>query len=62
MAWQGDLVSHSIVDFVENLIAAVLIVLAVLWVAMGLRPALVVGITGLVLVILAPSSLWRCSR
>ena len=52
MAWQGDLVSHSIVDFVRNLIAAVLIVLAVLWVAMGLRPALVVGITGLVLVIL----------
>ena len=36
----------------RNLIAAVLIVLAVLWVAMGLRPALVVGITGLVLVIL----------
>ena len=52
VAWQGDLVSHSIVDFVKNLIAAVLIVLAVLWVAMGLRPALVVGITGLVLVIL----------
>ena len=52
VAWQGDLVSHSIVDFVRNLIAAVLIVLAVLWVAMGLRPALVVGITGLVLVIL----------
>ena len=41
-----------IVDFVRNLIAAVLIVLAVLWVAMGLRPALVVGITGLVFVIL----------
>jgi multidrug efflux pump subunit AcrB len=52
VAWQGDLVSHSIADFVRNLIAAVLIVLAVLWVAMGLRPALVVGITGLVLVIL----------
>jgi multidrug efflux pump subunit AcrB len=52
VAWQGDLVSHSIVDFVRNLVAAVLIVLAVLWVAMGLRPALVVGITGLVLVIL----------
>ena len=52
VAWQGDLVSHSIVDFVKNLIAAVLIVLAVLWVAMGLRPAFVVGITGLVLVIL----------
>jgi multidrug efflux pump subunit AcrB len=52
VAWQGDLVSHSIVDFVRNLIAAVLIVLAVLWIAMGLRPALVVGITGLVLVIL----------
>lgn len=52
VAWQGDLVSHSIVDFIKNLIAAVLIVLVVLWVAMGLRPALVVGITGLVLVIL----------
>ncbi len=52
VAWQGDLVSHSIVDFVRNLVAAVLIVLAVLWIAMGLRPALVVGITGLVLVIL----------
>ncbi|HME99027.1 MAG TPA: efflux RND transporter permease subunit, partial [Terriglobia bacterium] len=52
VAWQGDLVSHSIVDFVRNLIAAILIVLAVLWIAMGLRPALVVGITGLVLVIL----------
>jgi len=52
VAWQGDLVSHSIIDFVRNLVAAVLIVLAVLWAAMGLRPALVVGITGLVLVIL----------
>ena len=52
VAWQSDLVSYSIVDFVRNLIAAVLIVLVVLWVAMGLRPALVVGITGLVLVIL----------
>src|SRR5262249_23304017 len=50
VAWQSDLVSHSIVDFVRNLCAAVLIVLVVLWVAMGLRPALVVGITGLVLV------------
>jgi multidrug efflux pump subunit AcrB len=52
VAWQSDLVSHSIVDFVRNLVAAIVIVLVVLWVAMGLRPALVVGITGLVLVIL----------
>jgi multidrug efflux pump subunit AcrB len=52
VAWQSDLVSTSIVDFVRNLVGAVVIVLVVLWVAMGLRPALVVGITGLVLVIL----------
>ena len=52
IAWQGDLVSTSIIDFVKNLIGAIVIVLIVLWVAMGLRPALVVGITGLLLVIL----------
>ncbi len=52
VAWQSDLVRTSIVDFVKNLVGAVVIVLIVLWVAMGLRPALVVGITGLLLVIL----------
>jgi multidrug efflux pump subunit AcrB len=52
VAWQGDLVSQSIKDFVVNLVEAVVIVLVVLWVAMGLRPALIVGFSGLIFVIL----------
>ncbi len=52
VAWQGDLVSQSIKDFVVNLIEAVVIVVICLWLAMGLRPSLIVGLSGLVFVIL----------
>jgi multidrug efflux pump subunit AcrB len=53
IAWQSDLVSESIAGFVINLIEAVVIVLAVLWLTMGIRPAIIIGIGGLVMVILA---------
>ena len=51
ISWQSDLVSRSIRTFVVSLIEAVAIVLVVLWLAMGLRVAAVVGIAGLVFVI-----------
>ncbi|MEE8107478.1 MAG: efflux RND transporter permease subunit [Planctomycetota bacterium] len=52
VAWQADLVDESIVGFVVNLVEAVLIVLIVLWITMGLRLAVIIGIGGLVLTIL----------
>ncbi len=52
ISWQSKLVSESIVSFMGSLALAVLIVLVVLWVAMGLRTALIVGLCGLVFVIL----------
>jgi multidrug efflux pump subunit AcrB len=53
VSWQSDLVTESIVDFMVSLAQAVGIVLIVLWVAMGLRTALIVGFGGLVFVIIA---------
>jgi multidrug efflux pump subunit AcrB len=51
VSWQSDLVSESIAAFMVSLAQAVGIVLAVLWVAMGLRTAMIVGFGGLVFVI-----------
>jgi len=61
IAWQSDLVEESIVTFMVSLAEAVAIVLVVLWLAMGLRVALIVGLCGLVFTILASflvMSLW----
>ncbi|MCZ6834602.1 MAG: efflux RND transporter permease subunit [Planctomycetota bacterium] len=52
ISWQSDQVSQSISAFLISLLQAIAIVLVVLWVAMGLRTALVVGLTGLVFVII----------
>ncbi len=52
VSWQSDLVSESIRQFMVSLAEAVAIVLVVLWIAMGLRTAMVVGMCGLVFVIL----------
>jgi multidrug efflux pump subunit AcrB len=53
ISWQGDLVTESIDAFMISLLQAVAIVLVVLWLAMGLRTALIVGVTGLVFTIVA---------
>ena len=53
IAWQADLVGESIDSFLINLLEAVLIVLAVLWVSMGLRMAIIIGLGGLVMTIIA---------
>ena len=52
VAWQSDLVSTSINEFMINLIEAVLIVLAVLWVAMGWRMAVIIGVCGLLFTVI----------
>jgi multidrug efflux pump subunit AcrB len=52
VSWQSDLVAESIRQFMISLGQAVAIVLVVLWIAVGLRTALVVGLCGLVFVIL----------
>ncbi|MFB3079513.1 MAG: efflux RND transporter permease subunit, partial [Lysobacterales bacterium] len=52
IAWQADQVEESIVGFLVNLVEAVLIVLAVLWLTMGLRMAVIIGIGGLVFTII----------
>ena len=52
VAWQADLVEESIDGFIWNLVAAVAIVLVVLFVSMGLRMAIIIGIGGLVLTII----------
>ncbi len=51
VAWQSDLVTKSIDDFMINLVEAVLIVLVVLTVAMGWRMGVIIG-AGLVVTIL----------
>jgi multidrug efflux pump subunit AcrB len=51
IAWQSDLVDASIKDFMASLIAAVVIVLVLLWFSMGRQMAVVIG-TGLILTIL----------
>ncbi|MHC4319486.1 MAG: efflux RND transporter permease subunit, partial [Planctomycetota bacterium] len=53
ISWQADLVDESISAFMISLMQAVAIVLVVLWVAMGLRTALIVGMTGLAFTIVA---------
>lgn len=61
ISWQSDLVAESIRQFMVSLAQAVVIVLVVLWVAVGLRTAVVVGMCGLVFVILSSflvMSLW----
>lgn len=52
ISWQSDQVDESIDVFVISLIESVVIVVAVLWVFMGLSTATVVGISGLLLTIL----------
>jgi multidrug efflux pump subunit AcrB len=52
VAWQSDLVSTSINEFMINLVEAVLIVVAVLWVAMGWRMAVIIGVCGLLFTVI----------
>jgi len=52
ISWQSDLVATSVNDFMISLMQAVVIVLVVLWLAMGLRTALIVGMCGLAFTII----------
>jgi multidrug efflux pump subunit AcrB len=52
VSWQSDLVDESINSFMLSLFQAVLIVLVILWIAMGRQNAIIVG-TALVMTILA---------
>ncbi|MCC9608279.1 efflux RND transporter permease subunit [Blastopirellula sp. JC732] len=52
ISWQSDQVSESIRAFMVSLIEAVAIVLALLAVTMGIRPGIIIGISGLVFPIL----------
>ena len=51
ISWQSDIVKESIDTFMINLAQAVVIVLAVLWIAIGFRSAMIVGMCGLVFTI-----------
>ena len=53
ISWQSALVQESIDTFLINLAEAVAIVLFVLWIATGLKTALIVGLCGLVFTIIA---------
>jgi multidrug efflux pump subunit AcrB len=53
ISWQSDIVAQSINDFMINLIEAIVIVLIVLAVTMGFKAGLLIGITGLLMPILA---------
>jgi len=53
ISWQGDQVRDSILAFMVNLAEAVAIVLLVLAVTMGMRVGIIIGVSGLVLAILA---------
>lgn len=53
ISWQSDQVSNAISSFIVSLALAIAIVLGVLWFSMGLRPSIVVGLTGLLMVIIA---------
>lgn len=53
ISWQSDMVSTAVSDFMISLALAIAIVLGVLWVSMGLRSSIVVGLTGLLMVIIA---------
>lgn len=52
ISWQSDQVSESIRAFMVSLIEAVAIVLALLAITMGIRPGIIIGISGLVFPIL----------
>ncbi|WP_044303787.1 efflux RND transporter permease subunit [Rhodopirellula sallentina] len=52
ISWQSDQVSESIRAFMVSLIEAVAIVLALLALTMGVRPGIIIGISGLVFPIL----------
>jgi multidrug efflux pump subunit AcrB len=53
ISWQSNLVDESINAFMVNLAQAVIIVLIVLWIAIGFRSAMVVGLCGLIFTIIA---------
>ena len=53
ISWQGDQVRDSIIAFMVNLMQAVAIVLVVLAVTMGLKIGIIIGVSGLVMAILA---------
>ncbi len=52
ISWQSDQVSESIRAFMISLVEAVVIVLALLAITMGIRPGIIIGISGLVFPIL----------
>lgn len=52
ISWQSDLVDESIGGFMKSLMQAVVIVLVILALSMGVRVAIVIGLTGLVFAIL----------
>ncbi len=51
ISWQSALVTQSINDFMVSLMQAVGIVIGVLWLAMGFRTSMIVGMCGLVFTI-----------
>jgi len=53
VSWQSDSVAESIKAFMINLVEAVVIVLIVLAVSMGIRVGIIIGVSGLVVAILA---------
>ncbi|NIA02780.1 MAG: AcrB/AcrD/AcrF family protein, partial [Planctomycetia bacterium] len=53
ISWQSDLVEESISGFMVSLMQAIAIVLVVLAISMGLREAVVIGVTGLIFAILS---------
>ncbi len=52
ISWQSDLVEESVSGFMKSLGQAVTIVLVILALSMGLRVAIIIGLTGLVFAIL----------
>ncbi|MFN3150354.1 efflux RND transporter permease subunit [Bremerella sp.] len=52
ISWQSDQVAESIRAFMVSLVEAVAIVLALLAITMGIRPGIIIGISGLVFPIL----------
>jgi len=52
ISWQSEQVTQSINDFMVSLAQAVAIVIGVLWLAMGFRTSMIVGMCGLVFTII----------
>ena len=52
ISWQSDLVAESISGFMVSLMQAIAIVLVILALSMGLRVAIIIGLTGLIFAIL----------